>query len=113
MPLHLPLSASALQRLAARTARNSEWAAAVHILTSARFATDPRVWRHVDEDLSGIGFTQMLAAQSWSSGERLLLELAASLYGTGVQVDAGRLLGLGDSGRAVAYGAVVAYLAAE
>ena len=113
MLIELPLSASTLPQLPARTARKSEWAAALAVLTSKRFATDDRVWRHVDDDMTGIAFREMLADGPWTSGERLLLEFAASLYGAGVGVDAGRLLALGDSSRAIALRAVSAYLCAQ
>ena len=113
MRVQLPLSPKTIQALKDRTRRDSLRAGAFHVLTSRRFASEHRVWRHVDSDFR-IDFADMLAEGTWSSGERALLELAASLYGSSIQADVGRLLAvLGDSGREVAFGAVMAYLAAE
>lgn len=39
----------------------------------------------------------MLRERGWSTTERLLLELGASLWGGGVAVDLGRLIDLADS----------------
>ena len=59
---------------------DSAWRAALHLLTANLFALDRRVWAHVDLDQAGIDFDAILA-ESWSSGERRLLEAAASLFG--------------------------------
>lgn len=56
--------------------------AALHILKSARFRNDARVWRHVfpvglDR---GIDFDGMIAEGTFSHGEELLLQCAHSLF---------------------------------
>lgn len=112
MPIPIPLTPTIIENLEARTARNGLWGAAIFIFTSPRFVNDNRVWRHVDHDLSGIDFRAMLRDGSWQLGPRMLLELAASLYGTGTKLDIGRLLDLLDaSGQEVVLEAITVYLA--
>jgi hypothetical protein len=112
MPIPLPLTPAIIEKLNARTARNGQWGAAIYVFTSSRFAADDRIWRHVDHDLSGIDFSAILRDRSWQGVERMLVELAASLYGKRAKLDLGRLFELlGNSGREVAMGAIEVYLA--
>lgn len=55
------------------------------------FDADPRVWGHVTDDYLRIDFRTILDQPTWSRGERLLLELAASLADRGQRVDFGAL----------------------
>src|SRR5882762_7279367 len=59
--------------------RASDWRAALMILTSA-FAEDGRVWQHVNLDREEISFRRILADGTFSSGEKTLLAVAASLF---------------------------------
>ena len=112
MPIPVPLTPTIIEKLKARTARNGQWGAAIFIFTSSRFADDNRVWRHVDHDLSGIDFSAMLRDRSWKPVEKMLLTLAASLYGKSATLDLGRLFELlGNSGRDLVLGAIEVYLA--
>ena len=112
MPIPVPLTPTIIEKLEARTARNGQWGAAIFIFTSSRFADDNRVWRHVDHDLSGIDFSAMLRDRSWTPVEKMLLTLAASLYGKSATLNIGRLFELlGHSGRDVVLGAIEVYLA--
>lgn len=114
MSILLPVSPSIVHNPPPQVTWKGRWAAAMYILTSDRFASDDRVWRHVDDDLSEIRFHAILAEKTWGSVHRHLLQLAASLYGTGEQLDVGRLLDLlGDDGREVTREAIAIYLACE
>jgi hypothetical protein len=57
------------------------WRAVLHVLERA-FPNDPRVWKHVSagEEDWGIDFRAMLAAGTWSGGEKMLLKGVASLF---------------------------------
>ena len=62
-----------------KLSRASDWRAALIILTSA-FAEDGRVWQHVNLDRQEIGFRTILGDGTFSSGEKMLLSIAASLF---------------------------------
>ena len=62
-----------------KLSRASDWRAVLLILTSA-FAEDGRVWRHVNLDREEISFRKILDDGTFSSGERVLLGVAASLF---------------------------------
>ena len=62
-----------------RLSRAADWRAALIILTSA-FAEDSRVWQHVNLDHEEISFRKILTDGTFSSGERILLSVAASLF---------------------------------
>ena len=57
----------------------SDWRAVLIILTSA-FAEDGRVWQYVDLDRADIAFRNILDDGTFSSGEKILLAVAASLF---------------------------------
>src|SRR5438552_2239207 len=57
----------------------SDWRAALIILTSA-FAEDGRVWQYVNLDREEIAFRKILDDGTFSSGEKMLLSIAASLF---------------------------------
>ena len=59
--------------------RASDWRAALIILTSA-FAEDGRVWQYVNLDREEIAFRKILDDGTFSSGEKMLLAIAASLF---------------------------------
>ena len=63
----------------ARLRRASDWRAALVIIESA-FAKDSRVWRYVDLGREEISFKKILDDGTFSSGERTLLSVAASLF---------------------------------
>ena len=62
-----------------KVSRASDWRAALLILTTA-FAEDGRVWQHVNLDREEIYFRKILDDGTFSSGERMLLAVAASLF---------------------------------
>ncbi len=62
-----------------KLSRASDWRAVLLILTSA-FAEDGRVWQHVNLDREEISFRKILDDGTFSSGERTLLVVAASLF---------------------------------
>ena len=59
--------------------RAADWRASLIILESA-FAEDSRVWQHVNLDREEILFRKILNDGTFSSGERILLCVAASLF---------------------------------
>ena len=59
--------------------RAADWRAALIILKSA-FAEDSRVWQHVNLNREEISFRKILDEGTFSSGERILLSVAASLF---------------------------------
>jgi alpha-D-ribose 1-methylphosphonate 5-triphosphate synthase subunit PhnL len=63
----------------ARLSRAPDWRATLIILESA-FAKDSRVWRYVDLGREEISFRGILDDGTFSSGERTLLSVAASLF---------------------------------
>ena len=62
-----------------KLSRASDWRAALIILKSA-FEEDSRVWHHVNLNREEISFGKMLEDGTFSSGERILLSVAASLF---------------------------------
>ena len=62
-----------------RSYRAAYWRAALIILKSA-FAEDSRVWQHVNLNREEISFRKILDEGTFSSGERILLSVAASLF---------------------------------
>src|SRR5438552_3029511 len=62
-----------------KLSRASDWRAALIILTSA-FAEDGRVWQHVDLEREEIHFRKILDQGTFSSGEKILLTVGASLF---------------------------------
>jgi ABC-type multidrug transport system ATPase subunit len=62
-----------------KLSRASDWRAALIILTSA-FAEDGRVWQYVNLDREEIAFRKILEDGTFSSGEKMLLSIAASLF---------------------------------
>ena len=63
----------------AKLKRAPDWRATLIILESA-FLTDSRVWRYVDLGRKEISFPKILDDGTFSSGERTLLSVAASLF---------------------------------
>jgi alpha-D-ribose 1-methylphosphonate 5-triphosphate synthase subunit PhnL len=63
----------------ARLSRAPDWRATLIILESA-FAKDSRAWRYVDLGREEISFRRILDDGTFSSGERTLLSVAASLF---------------------------------
>ena len=55
------------------------WHEVLYLLEQA-FPNESRVWKHVDAKNWSIDFDRMLSGGAWSSGERILLEVAASLF---------------------------------
>src|SRR3954453_17002101 len=64
--------------LAAVAAGDRELAATLHLLAAPSLGR--RAARHIDVDGRGIDFEAMLA-EPWSAGERVLIEVACSLWG--------------------------------
>jgi hypothetical protein len=62
-----------------KLSRALDWRAALIILSCA-FAKDSRVWRYVNLDREEIAFRKILDDGTFSSGERTLLSVAASLF---------------------------------
>lgn len=60
--------------------RRPEYAAAV-VVASEAFPLDTRVWKHLHHERQEVDFDQMLADTTFSASDRLLLEIAASLWG--------------------------------
>lgn len=89
-------------------AGDTEAAAAVVILCDPIFARDGRVWAHVDDDIQGIHFDDILGEGTWSSGERVLLQLAANLWSGSGHVDMAAICGLSDGFFTVAMEAIEA-----
>jgi hypothetical protein len=65
---------------------DSAWRAALHILTSDRFASDRRVWAHVDLDQARIDWPAILA-EGWSPATTALLVATAHLWTDTATVD--------------------------
>jgi hypothetical protein len=94
----------------AQLSRASDWRAALLIVTSDYFAHDPRVWQHVDLDRGLIRFEKMLKDGTFSSGEKNLLRIAASLFSTKEEINLWRTLGyLDENATAIALAAIRAY----
>ncbi|MCF6735234.1 hypothetical protein [Blastococcus sp. KM273129] len=50
------------------------------LIAEEAFPFDLRVWKHVDARRQEVDFDQMLSETTFSSQERLMLEIAASLW---------------------------------
>ena len=59
-----------------------EYAAAV-VVASEAFLFDMRVWKHIHHDRQAVDFNEMLKDTTFSASDRLLLEVAASLWSSG------------------------------
>src|SRR4051794_36744482 len=55
---------------------------AVHVIAAEAFPRDNRVWRHIDVDKQHVDFDKVLMERTFSTTERLLLDVAASLWST-------------------------------
>ena len=60
--------------------RRSPEFAAVLLIAEEAFPFDLRVWKHIDARHQEVDFDQMLSDITFSSQERLMLEIAASLW---------------------------------
>jgi len=68
--------------------KDAGWRGALTILLGApQLANDGRVWQHIDLKNREIHFDKMLTDGTFSSGERTLVELAASLFNNDVKVN--------------------------
>ena len=68
--------------------KDGGWRGALTILLgSPNLSNDGRVWRHVDLDREEIHFTRILKNGTFSSGDRTLIEIAASLFNGDVKVN--------------------------
>jgi hypothetical protein len=64
------------------------WRGALTILTgSTQLVFDGRVWQYVDLDREEIRFDLILKDGTFSSGERTLIEIAASLFNQDVSIN--------------------------
>lgn len=54
--------------------------AAVLVVASEAFPLDNRVWNHINADAQHVDFDRILSNGTFTSTERLLLEIAASLW---------------------------------
>jgi hypothetical protein len=84
------------------------WRAALTIITSDFFAAgDRRLWRHVDLDRQSLFFDRILEDATFSSGERRLLLIAASMYSEETSINLCDVLGgLDHAGLTVAVRAI-------
>ena len=63
------------------------WRGALTILLgSPQLSDDGRVWQHIDLHREEFHFTRILKDGTFSSGERILIEIAASLFNGDVKV---------------------------
>jgi hypothetical protein len=62
------------------TSRRPPEFAAVLVIATEAFLLDKRVWKHIDSRRHLVHFDEMLADPTFSTQERLLLEIAASLW---------------------------------
>lgn len=63
------------------------WRGALTILLgSPELSNDGRVWQHIDLYREEIHFKRILKDRTFSSGERILIEIAASLFNGDVKV---------------------------
>jgi hypothetical protein len=68
--------------------KDAGWRGALTILLgSPLLSHDGRVWQHVDLDREEIRFAKILKDGTFSSGERTLIEIAASLFNQDVHVN--------------------------
>jgi len=93
LPLGEELQVSRADQIA-QLSKASDWRAALMILTSDYFDhNDARVWGNVDLQHGCIHFDRMLHEGTFSSGERTLLQIAASLFSTKIEVNLWRAFG--------------------
>ena len=68
--------------------KDAGWRGALTVLMgSPQLSKDGRVWQHVDLDREEIRFAKILRDGTFSSGERTLIEIAASLFNQDVTVN--------------------------
>src|SRR2546426_11064518 len=68
--------------------KDGGWRGALTIfLGSGGLSNDGRVWQHIDLDRREIQFSKILNDGTFSSGERTLIEIAASLFNDEVKVN--------------------------
>jgi ABC-type lipopolysaccharide export system ATPase subunit len=91
-----PAIANDLDSKLEQLCRESDWHAALTILTSDAFGRDGRVWRHVDLARREIHFNRILKDGTFSGGEKRLLEIAASLFNSDHKVNLWRTFGMLD-----------------
>lgn len=97
-----------------KLSRAADWRAALMILTSDAFATDGRVWQHVDLDKQSIYFSKMLTDGTFSGGEQRLLQIAASLFSQQHQINLWTALGyLDENNAAIALAAMHTFIEGE
>jgi hypothetical protein len=63
--------------------RRSPEFAAVLLVAEEAFPFDFRVWKYIDARKQEVDFDQMLSDATFSSAERLMLEITASLWSSG------------------------------
>jgi hypothetical protein len=81
--------------------KDGGWRGALTIfLGSPELSNDGRVWRHVNLDRQEIHFTRILKDGTFSSGERILIEIAASLFNGAVKVNLWNAFGRLDDNNA-------------
>jgi hypothetical protein len=74
--------------------KDAGWRGALTILLgSPQLSNDGRVWQYVDLDRKEIQFAQILNDGTFSSGERTLVEIAASLFNQTQTVNLWRAFG--------------------
>lgn len=99
------------QKLNAFARSGRDCRAALLILTSPLLNRDGRVWQHVDLDRHQIHFRKMLADYTFSSGERSMIRLAASLFNGDHRLNLYRTLnGLDYSCSKIALDAIATYM---
>ena len=89
--------------------RAADWRAALIILTEA-YSGDQRVWQHVDLVRERIQFKLILNDGTFSSGERTLVEVAASLFNQEYSVNLWEIFSrLDDTNVALVLKAIVSF----
>jgi len=74
--------------------KDAGWRGALTILLgSPQLSADGRVWQYVDLDREEIQFAEILKDGTFSSGERTLVEIAASLFNQTQTVNLWRAFG--------------------
>ncbi len=69
------------------------WHAVLILFTGRLLNGDGRVWRHVDLEAGQIHFPRILKDYTFSGGQRRMVEIAASLFNHGHNVNLHRVLG--------------------
>jgi hypothetical protein len=81
--------------------KDGGWRGALTILLgSSELSNDGRVWRHINLDRQEIHFSRILKDGTFSSGERILIEIAASLFNGDVKVNLWNAFGRLDDNNA-------------